>query len=233
MSDPSSVAGGELTARRAVDEGWSGSPPPIPGSNRFSLCWPGRPARGARPRRPREAVACAAAARRPDRDQGGDRRRRLGDDVRRGGERHAGRLVRRLRAAGAVVVGKTTMPGGLSSSRGVTRNPWDRPHPPAAAAVAAGMSGPGWAATGGRVDPDLQSASCGLFGLKPQRGRVTTAPHPDLRFAQRRRRPAAGQRGRLRRGPPTPRRTPPARAGTPRSRRRRARSRAACASAGR
>lgn len=100
-------------------------------------------------------------------------------------------LVRRLREAGAVVVGKTTMPefGAFpfteSSSRGITRNPWDPTRTPGgssggtAAAVAAGMVP---AAIGGDGGGSIRipSASCGLFGLKPQRGRVTSAPHPHL-----------------------------------------------------
>jgi len=43
--------------------------------------------------------------------------------------------------------------------------------------VPAGMGGDG----GGSIR--IPSASCGLFGLKPQRGRVTTAPHPHLWWA--------------------------------------------------
>ena len=43
--------------------------------------------------------------------------------------------------------------------------------------VPVGMGGDG----GGSIR--IPSASCGLFGLKPQRGRVTTAPHPHLWFA--------------------------------------------------
>jgi len=103
-------------------------------------------------------------------------------------------VVRRLRAAGAVVVGTTTMPefGAFpyteSASRGLTRNPWDPTRSPggssggSAAAVAAGlvpvaMGGDG----GGSIR--IPSAFCGLFGLKPQRGRVTTAPHAHLWWA--------------------------------------------------
>ena len=103
-------------------------------------------------------------------------------------------IVRRLREAGAVVVGKTTMPefGAFpyteSASRGITRNPWDRSRTPGgssggtAVAVATGMvpvviGGDG----GGSIR--IPSACCGLFGLKPQRGRVTTAPSPHLWWA--------------------------------------------------
>ncbi len=105
-----------------------------------------------------------------------------------------GEVVRRLREAGAVIVGKTTMPefGAWpyteSVSRGITRNPWDRTRTPGgssggtAAAVASGMVAVGMGGDGGG-SIRIPSACCGLFGLKPQRGRVSTAPHPDLWLA--------------------------------------------------
>lgn len=99
--------------------------------------------------------------------------------------------VRRLRAAGAVVVGKTAMPEfgqwpfTESAAHGRTRNPWDTTRTPggssggSAAAVAAGLVG---AALGGDGGGSIRipAACCGLFGLKPQRGRVPTAPQPHL-----------------------------------------------------
>jgi amidase len=103
-------------------------------------------------------------------------------------------VVRRLRAAGAVVVGKTTMPefGAFpyteSVSRGVTRNPWDRTRTPGgssggtAVAVAAGMVPVGMGGDGGG-SIRIPSAFCGVFGLKPQRGRVSIAPQPHLWWA--------------------------------------------------
>ena len=103
-------------------------------------------------------------------------------------------VVRRLRDAGAVIVGKTTMPefGAFpyteSVSRGVTRNPWDATRTPGgssggtAVAVASGMVTVGLGGDGGG-SIRIPSACCGLFGLKPQRGRVTTAPHPHLWWA--------------------------------------------------
>jgi len=105
-----------------------------------------------------------------------------------------GEVVRRLRAAGAVVVGKSTMPefGAWpyteSDDRGVTRNPWDRSRTPGgssggtAVAVSSGMVPVGLGGDGGG-SIRIPSACCGLFGLKPQRGRVTTAPHPHLWWA--------------------------------------------------
>jgi amidase len=97
-------------------------------------------------------------------------------------------IVRRLRAAGAVVVGKTTMPElGLwpfteSLTWGVTRNPWDVEHTPggssggSAAAVAAGMV-PAAIGVDGAGSIRIPAACTGLFGLKPQRGRLPRAPH--------------------------------------------------------
>ena len=97
-------------------------------------------------------------------------------------------VVRRLREAGAVVVGKTTMPElGLwpfteSITWGVTRNPWDLERTPggssggSAAAVAAGLV-PGALAADGAGSIRIPAACCGLFGLKPHTGRVPRTPH--------------------------------------------------------
>jgi amidase len=98
-------------------------------------------------------------------------------------------VVRRLREAGAVVIGKTNVPELIiwpfteTATFGATRNPWDRQHAPggssggSAAAVAAGLVG---AALGsdGAGSIRIPAAWCGLFGLKPQRGRVSLAPRP-------------------------------------------------------
>jgi amidase len=97
-------------------------------------------------------------------------------------------VVRRLREAGAIVIGKTTMPEvGLwpfteSITWGVTRNPWDPDHTPggssggSAAAVAAGLV-PAALAADGAGSIRIPAACCGLFGLKPQSGRVPRSPH--------------------------------------------------------
>jgi amidase len=96
-------------------------------------------------------------------------------------------VVRRLRAAGAVIIGKTNVPELClwpfteTATFGATRNPWDLQRAPggssggSAAAVAAGLVG---AALGsdGAGSIRIPSAWCGLFGLKPQRGRVSLAP---------------------------------------------------------
>ena len=93
----------------------------------------------------------------------------------------------RLREAGAVIVGKTTMPdygmlsSGLSSFHELTRNPWDLTKNPggssagAGAGVAAGY-GPLHLGTdiGGSVR--LPAGWCGIFALKPSLGRVPIDP---------------------------------------------------------
>ncbi len=99
-------------------------------------------------------------------------------------------IVRRTRAAGAIVIGKTHMPelGAFpwteSPTWGVTRNPWQLAHTPggssggSAAAVAAGLVGAAFAGDGGG-SIRFPSAYCGFFGLKTQHGRVPLAPHLD------------------------------------------------------
>ena len=103
-------------------------------------------------------------------------------------------LVARLRSAGAVIIGKTRMPefGAWpyteSVDGGITRNPWNTAHTPGgssggtAVAVAAGMVPVGLGGDGGG-SIRIPSACCGLFGLKPERGRTTTAPMTQLWWA--------------------------------------------------
>jgi aspartyl-tRNA(Asn)/glutamyl-tRNA(Gln) amidotransferase subunit A len=93
----------------------------------------------------------------------------------------------RLREAGAVILGKTTMPdygmlsSGLSSFHALTRNPWDLTRNPggssagAGAGVAAGY-GPLHVGTdiGGSVR--LPASWCGIFTLKPSLGRIPIDP---------------------------------------------------------
>lgn len=98
-------------------------------------------------------------------------------------------LVARYRRAGAVVLGTTNTPElGLNASTepvlfGPTRNPWSPAHSPggssggSAAAVAAGLVPVAHASDGGG-SIRIPAAACGLFGLKPSRGRVSPAPRP-------------------------------------------------------
>lgn len=99
-------------------------------------------------------------------------------------------VVRRLRQAGAIILGKTNVPELTilpfteTPTYGKTRNPWDLQRTPggssggSGAAVAAGMAG---AALGsdGAGSIRIPAGCCGLFGLKPQRGRVPMAPVED------------------------------------------------------
>ncbi|MFZ1154954.1 MAG: amidase [Solirubrobacteraceae bacterium] len=96
-------------------------------------------------------------------------------------------VVRRLRAAGAIVVGKTNTPElGLypfteGQAFGVTRNPWSLDHTPggssggSAAAVAAGIV-PGAIGSDGAGSVRIPASWCNLVGVKPQRGRISTWP---------------------------------------------------------
>jgi amidase len=96
-------------------------------------------------------------------------------------------VTRRLRGAGFVIVGTTTLPEygilPVSEARlfGPTRNPWDLERTPggssggAAAAVASGMVPVAHGNDGGG-SIRIPAACCGLVGLKPARGRISAAP---------------------------------------------------------
>src|SRR5262245_53159416 len=99
-------------------------------------------------------------------------------------------VVRRLREAGAVIVGKTNScergqwPFASGPAFGHTRNPWSRNHTSggssggSAAAVAAGLV---TAAIGsdGAGSVRIPAAWTHLVGIKPQRGRISTWPLPE------------------------------------------------------
>jgi len=96
-------------------------------------------------------------------------------------------VVRRFHAAGLVIFGQTNTPelGIMATTepelRGPTRNPWDPTR------SAGGSSGGSAAAVAARIVPAahasdgggsirIPASACGLFGLKPTRGRVSHAP---------------------------------------------------------
>ncbi|ANP50993.1 amidase [Streptomyces griseochromogenes] len=99
-----------------------------------------------------------------------------------------GEAVRRLRAAGAVIVGKTNTcelgqwPFTEGPAFGETRNPWHTGHTPggssggSAAAVAAGLV-PAALGSDGAGSVRIPASWTHLIGIKPQRGRISTWPH--------------------------------------------------------
>src|SRR3954451_16058217 len=186
------IAAGELSSRELVERFLSRIARLDPGLNAFRVVM--------------GEQALAEADQADGRRRAGDRRPLLGvpiaikDDIHVAGQITAygcdwdpppqsadSEIVRRLRAAGAVILGKTQVPEMMatgfteSPTFGVTRNPWDLHRTSggssggSATAVAAGMAS---AALGsdGAGSIRIPAACCGLFGLKPQRGRLPTAP---------------------------------------------------------
>jgi len=96
-------------------------------------------------------------------------------------------VVARLRSAGAIVVGKTLTPELTiwpfteTLAFGATRNPWDRAYTPggssggAGVAAASGLCGVSMGSDGaGSIR--IPASFCGLFGIKPQRDRISLGP---------------------------------------------------------
>src|SRR5581483_8629777 len=102
---------------------------------------------------------------------------------------HDAAVVAKLKAAGFIVIGKNNTPefaGGIYTeplAYGPCRNPWNLDYTPggssggSGAAVAAGLAPIALGSDdGGSVR--IPSSWCGVFGIKPSRGRVSAAPAP-------------------------------------------------------
>ena len=104
-------------------------------------------------------------------------------------------VVERIRAAGFIMLGKTNTPefGSVPFTEpevfGPTRNPWDIERTPggssggAAAALAAGLCPISQGSDGGG-SIRIPSSCCGLFGIKPTRGRVSSWRRPTNLLSQ-------------------------------------------------
>jgi len=99
--------------------------------------------------------------------------------------------VHRLKAAGAILIGKTTTPEFAGSvltesiRYGVTRNPWDPEFSPGGSSGGSGVAvasgfGPLSLATDGAGSARIPASCCGVLGLKPTLGRIPHELAPDL-----------------------------------------------------
>jgi aspartyl-tRNA(Asn)/glutamyl-tRNA(Gln) amidotransferase subunit A len=99
-------------------------------------------------------------------------------------------VVRRLKAAGGIMLGKTTTPEfgwkavGDSPVTGITRNPWNTAMTTGGSSAGAGAAaaiglGPLHQGSDGAGSIRIPAAFCGVYGLKPSYGRVPYWPTPN------------------------------------------------------
>lgn len=100
---------------------------------------------------------------------------------------HDDNVVTKIKQAGAIVIGKTntsefgSVPVAESLLNGIGRNPWNTARTPggssggAAAAVAAGLAPVAHGSDGGG-SVRIPASCCGIFGIKPSRGRISAGP---------------------------------------------------------
>ncbi|MGZ8634124.1 MAG: amidase [Solirubrobacteraceae bacterium] len=190
------VAAGEVSARELVDAALERIGQVDPELNAFRVVLAHRALteadqadarRGAGDRRPLLGVPVAI---KDDADVAGEVTA-WGSLAHGGAQERDSDVVRALRAAGAIVIGKTHVPELTiwpfteSLGFGATRNPWSLDHTPGgssggtAAAVASGMVGVGLGSDGGG-SIRIPSAFCGLFGIKPQRDRISLGPKREV-----------------------------------------------------
>ncbi|MCB2127692.1 MAG: hypothetical protein KDE03_01105 [Rhodobacteraceae bacterium] len=102
--------------------------------------------------------------------------------------------AQRLKAAGAIIIGKCTMPdyglsgSGVSSAHGVVRNPWGLGWNTGGSSAGAGASlaaGIGMMSVGSDIAGSvrLPASHCGVAALKPTQGMVPHTPASDVRSA--------------------------------------------------
>lgn len=100
--------------------------------------------------------------------------------------------VAKLKAAGAIIFGKSTMPdfglsgSGVSSCYGIVRNPWGKSWSPGGSSAGAGASlaaGIGLMSVGTDIAGSvrLPSSHCGLATIKPTQGMIPHTPASDVR----------------------------------------------------
>lgn len=100
--------------------------------------------------------------------------------------------VSKLKAAGAIIFGKCTMPdfglsgSGVSSCYGIVRNPWGKSWNPGGSSAGAGASlaaGIGMMSVGTDIAGSvrLPSSHCGLATIKPTQGMIAHTPASDVR----------------------------------------------------